>query len=123
MYGIEDPLKCLEKPAPPKTIYKKDIIIKITAFHERELRELSKDNDAMQYLNVSLLGLTGRAHPSITGVTTSHEVKKMRPHIKMLCGDYPTYEIISSQSGGSPDFRLCTNSLSESIEHLISKCF
>ena len=37
----------------------------------------------MQYLNVSLLGLTGRAHPAITGVTTTHEVQKMRPHLKI----------------------------------------
>ena len=75
----------------------------------------------MLYLNVSLLGLTGRAHPAITGVTTSHEVKKMRPHIKMLCGNYPTFEIISLQSGGSSKCHLCLDPC-ESTEHLIAIC-
>ena len=106
MYGIEDPLKCLESVPPPKKVYKKNVITKITAFHERELRQLTVDNSAMIYLNVSLIGLNGRLHPAITGVTTSHQVKKMRPHIKMLCGNYLTYEIKSSQSGGSPDWLL-----------------
>ena len=85
----------------------------------------------MIYLNVSLIGLNGRLHPAITGVTTSHQVKKMRPHIKMLCGNYLTYEIKSSQSGGSPYCRLCLDESNEStestksiesLEHLISVC-
>ena len=93
MYGIDDPLKCLESPPPSKHTYKKDIITKITAFHERELRLLAKDNSAMIYLNVALIGRGGRLHPSITGVTTTHEVRKMRVHVKMLTGNYLTSEI------------------------------
>ena len=65
--------------------------------------------------------MTGRAHPAITGVTMTREVQKMRPHLKMLCGNYPTFDIISQQSGGSSKCRLCTN-LCESTEHLISQC-
>lgn len=75
----------------------------------------------MKYLNVSLLGLTGRAHPAITGVTTTYEVQKMRPHLKMLYGNYPTFEMISLQSGGSSKCRLCSDPC-ESTEHLISQC-
>ena len=95
--------------------------LKITAFHEREVRLLAQDNSAMIYLNVSLLGLTGRLHPSITGVSSTHEVRKMRIHVKMLTGNYLTYEIKSNQSGGSPQCRLCLVE-SESLEHLISRC-
>ena len=69
MYGITDPLECLEKNAPPKKAFKQNIMSKITSFHERELRKLTENNTAMKYLNVSVLGLTGRAHPEITGVT------------------------------------------------------
>ena len=88
----------------------------------------------MKYLNVSVLGLTGRPHPAITGVTTSHEVKKMRPHIKMLTGNYLTFEIKSQQSGGSPECHLCPSDPddpvsqdqgsipNESLQHLISQC-
>ena len=69
---------------------------KITSFHEWELREiaLTKYKTSMKYLNVYLLGLGGRLHPTITGVSTTHEVRKMRMHIKMLSGNYLTFEII-----------------------------
>ena len=80
----------------------------------------------MKYLNVSLLGLRGRLHPAITDVTTTHEVKKMRPHVKMLSGNYLTFEIKSLQSGGSDECRLCAQlgetPYTESLEHLISLC-
>ena len=50
----------------------------------------------------------------------------MRPHVKMLSGNYLTFEIKSEQSGGSPDCRLCSQlgetPLTESLEHLISLC-
>ena len=75
----------------------------------------------MKYLNVSTLGLTGRLHPAITGVSTPHEVRKMRPHIKMLTGNYLTFEIRSLQFGGSAECRLCSDPI-ESFEHLISYC-
>ena len=70
MYGIEDPLTCLERTPPTKNVFKRDILSKITSFHEKELRKiaLSKSETSMKYLNVSLLGLAGRLHPSITGV-------------------------------------------------------
>ena len=71
MYGIDDPLTCLERPPPTKNVFKRDILSKITSFHERELRKvaLSKSETSIKYLNVSLLGLAGRLHPAITGVT------------------------------------------------------
>ena len=129
MYGIEDPSKCLERPPPSKETYKKDILTKITAFHERELRQiaLSKIETSMKYLNVSLLGLGGRIHPAITGVSTSHEVRKMRPHIKMLSGNYLTFEVKSRQSGGSDKCCLCYDDVTstgevKSLEHLIAHC-
>ena len=46
----------------------------------------------------------------------------MRPHIKMLIGNYLTLEDKSIQSGGSSICRLCDLDEPESIEHLISKC-
>ena len=123
MYGITDPPKCLESSPPNKNTYKEYVITKITAFHEREVRLLAQDNSAMKYLNVSLLGLRGRLHPAITGVTTTHEVKKMRPHVKMLTGNYLTFEIKSLQSGGSAECRICSQSEEtpqmESLEHQI----
>lgn len=70
----------------------------------------------MKYLNVSLLGLGGRLHPAITGITTTHQVRKMQPHIKMLTRNY-----LSRQSGDSDQCCLCFNDI-ESLEHLLAQC-
>ena len=40
MYGLEDPLECLMKNPPPKSIYKEHIMTKITSFHEKQLRNV-----------------------------------------------------------------------------------
>ena len=76
----------------------------------------------MKYLNVSLIGLSGRRHPSLSGATTTEEVKKMRPHLKMLVCDYLTYEVRAQHSGGSPICRLCRLNC-ESISHVLTSCF
>ena len=128
MYDLDDPLDCLKKDPPSKPIYQEHILTKITAFHERELRlaaSKNKDepNSKMKYLNVSLLGLRGKLHPAVTNVFTTHSVKKMRPHLKMLAGNYLTFEEKSQQSGGSPFCRICNVVTEpESLEHLISRC-
>ena len=79
----------------------------------------------MKYLNVSLLGLRGKLHPSVTNIYNTHSVKKMRPHIKMLAGNYLTFEDKSQQSGGSPFCKICIEPESENpetLEHLIASC-
>ena len=82
MYGLEDPLDCLMRDPPPIETYKEHILTKITSFHERELREKALNEEKneinkMKYFNVSLLGLRGRLHPSMSlnqRVTISHAV-------------------------------------------------
>ena len=76
----------------------------------------------MEYFNVSLLGLSGRHHPALSGLVTTLDVKKSRSHIKMLIGDLYTYETKSEQSGGSPNCRLCEDNLSENICHILTFC-
>ena len=67
-------------------------------------------------------------HPSLLNVNTSYEVSKMRPHIKMLSGNYLTFKKKSEQSGGSPHCRLCLRTENpcsgseEALEHLIAFC-
>ena len=122
MYEMEDPLTCLNMDAPDKSSYKKYVSDKITSFHERELRTAAANNSKMIYLNVNLYGLTGRSHPAISSnIITTDDVKTMRPHLKMLGGDYLTYEIKSQQSGGSPLCRLCRSDI-DSISHIVSSC-
>ena len=77
----------------------------------------------MQYLNVSVTGLRGRRHPALSNIVTTHEVQKSRIHIKMLAGDYFTYELKSIRSGGSPHCRCCSpNSENENIQHILTIC-
>ena len=60
------------------------------------------NSSSMKYLNESLTCLRGKKHPVLSGVFTTHEVKKSKIHIKMLAGDYLTYEMRANRSGGSP---------------------
>ena len=125
MYGLEDPLECLFRDPPKKHEYKEIIMTKITAFHEQELRRHAKST--LKYLNVSVSGLRGKHHPSLSNLLTTHDVQKSVPHIKMLCENYFTYEIRANQSGGSPHCRCCSEpnqsvKPSENLTHIITEC-
>ena len=78
----------------------------------------------MNYLNVSLTGLRGRHHPALANIVTTREVQKCRIHIKMLSGDYYTYQVKADQSGGSPHCRCCTlpDKPAENISHILTSC-
>ena len=69
-----------------------------------------------------MIGLRAKHHPAILNIVTPLEVQKMRPHIKMLCGNLLTYQTKFNQSGsGSPHCRLC-DSKSETLCHIIASC-
>ena len=93
-YDIEDPLSCLKRDPPNKAEYKEYIKTKICAYHESNLRTSAITNSRMTYLNVSLTGLRGRAHPALSGLMTSTDVKNSRIHLKMLTGDCLTQNYI-----------------------------
>ena len=122
-YGLLDPLEYLKKDPPSKSEFKENVLTKICAHHERSLRALADNNSKMLYLNVSLTGLRGRHHPALAGIITTQEVQKCRIHLKMLAGDYFTYEVKADQSGGSPHCRCCPYpSPSENLQHILTKC-
>ena len=59
-------------------------------------------------MNVSLLSLRGRHHPCLANIVTTQEVKKLRPYLKLLTGDYLTYQRKYDDSGqGSPHCQVC----------------
>ena len=123
-YQLEDPLQYLKRDPPKKAEFKELILTKICSFYEHELREQAKSNSRMNFLNVSVLGLRGRPHPAIQNIKTTHDVTKSRPHIKMLAGDYLTYQVRAKQSGGSPHCRCCSDPLKpdEDIPHILLHC-
>ena len=95
-YGLGDPLSCLKRDPPRKSVYKEMIATKITAYYEHSLRQSAEGNDMMKYLNVSTFELRGRRHPAL--------------------------KIKSNQSGGSPRCRICQSGCDETIYHVILSC-
>ena len=120
MFGV----KILNQDPPLKSEFKEFVMTKICAKHENELRLKAKQNSKLIYMNVSLLGLRGRLHPVLNGITTPEEVRKSRIHLKMFTGDYLTYSIRSAQSGGSPLCRCCSvlPPCIEDLEHVLTQC-
>ena len=122
-YNLDDPLVCLRMDPPEKSTYKEHVQTKICAFYENSLRVLAARNSQMTYLNVSLTGLRGRRHPALSDLITSMDVKNSRIHIKMLAGDYFTYDVKANHSGGSPHCRCCpTPSPNEDLLHILTSC-
>ena len=122
MYGLEDPLSCLSRNAPSKQTFKEMIKTKITAFHEKELKLQASTNSQMTYLNVNLSSLNGKPHPCLSNIITTQEVKKLRPHLKFLSGDYLTYQTqYERTTKGSPLCKICGLE-NETISHIIATC-
>ena len=60
-------------------------------------------------------------------VKTTQDVDIVGPHIKMLAGDYLSYENLSLDRGVGPHCRLCQLSYqlpapAETLEHLLTRC-
>ena len=45
-----------------------------------------------------------------------------RPYIKFLSGNYLSYDMKASQSGGSPRCRICSSGSNKTVAHLVSSC-
>ena len=75
----------------------------------------------MRYLNVNLLGLSGRAHPALINITNTQDIKKLRLHLKFLCGDYLTNLNSHCQSRSTNTCSLCHSS-EETYEHVLIQC-
>ena len=120
-YNLPDPLMLMQNPAPSKSYWKMLTTTKITIHHEVELRQKAENNSKMKYLNVRLLGLSGKPHPIISNITDSRDVPKLRTHLKFLTEDILTYERLSKDQGTDPHCRLCLAPV-ESTEHLLTIC-
>ena len=86
----------------------------------------------MSFLNIQLSGLSGRHHPALSGIKTTRDVQRLRPHIKMLSGDYLTYSRIAQDNKGvgDPSCRICRTSQPVSVAlvppdtvlHILTEC-
>ena len=102
-YDLPDPLQQLLQGTPiPRGEWKTLIVTKITAYHEKHHRQKAATNSSLQYLNVQLQGLSGRPHPVLLGISETREAVKVRAHVQLLSGDYPSYELLGKQRQSDP---------------------
>ena len=121
-YQLPDPLQLVQNNIlPTKLNWKTLVTIKVTVYHEAELRLKAVRNSNLQYLNVQLLGLSGLPHPALHHIQETREAMKLRAHIKLLSGDFLTYEKLANQRGSSPHCRLCPSPV-ESVQHVLTEC-
>ena len=109
-YQLPDPLALMEGDLWPKNRWKSHIQTAIRVHHEALLRRKALSNSKLTFLNIQLTGLAGRHHPILSGVHTAQDVVKLRPHVKMLAGDYLSFSTLARERGGNPECRLCPSS-------------
>ena len=121
-YSLTDPLALLQQSPPTKAAWRQLTWTKITVYAERKWRQLAASNSKMEYLNVELLGLSGRPHPVLSTVITTRDVVRLRIHMKFLTGDYLSYyRLANDRKSGDPHCRLCDSSC-EDIRHILTEC-
>ena len=81
----------------------------------------------LSYLNVQVTGLTGRTHPVLTWLLTTRDVAIIRPHLRMLTGDYQCYAYLGHDRGLEPHCRICKNmsnkpAPAEDLAHVLTRC-
>ena len=127
LYHLPDPLLLLDSTPWPKQRWKEDTKIAVLSHHEAIWRKKAAKNFKLQYLNVQCTGLSARPHPVLAWVLTTQDVVIVRPHIKMLAGDYLCYSFLAHDRGTDPHCRLCHShschpAPAEDMEHLLTGC-
>ena len=127
LYSLPDPLLLLDTTPWTKERWKNHTSIAVLSHHESVLRRNVIKNRKLQYLNVQCTGLTSRPHPVLSWLLTTQDVDMVRPHIKMLAGDYLCYSFLAHDRGLDPQCRLCQGLLglpapAEDYEHLLTMC-
>ena len=127
VYNLPDPLMLLDSPPWPKDRWKHHTKISVTSHYETTLRHRAQGNYKLNYLNVQANGLSGRPHPVLSWVLTTHDVVIVRPHIKMLAGDYLCYAHLAHDRGADPHCRMCQQIIhhpapAEDMVHVLTRC-
>ena len=107
LYSLPDPLTLLSMTPWPKQRWKDYTNVAVTTYHESVLRQRSSNNMKLQFLNVKAIGLLGKPHPVVAWANTTQDVASVRPHVKMLAGDYLCYHYLAHDRGIEPYCPLC----------------
>ena len=122
MYNLPDPLTLLKQSPWSKARWRELTLTNVTVHAEKKWRQLASTNSKMTYLNVQLLGLSGKPHPALSNINTTRDVTRLRLHLKFLTGDYLSFQLLANdQSNKDPHCRLCQASC-EDIKHILTEC-
>ena len=127
LYNLPDPVQLQASPPWSKERWKSHTQVIVRTYHEAALRKNAAQNYKLQYLNVQALGLTSRIHPILSWVMTTQDTVIVRPHIRMLAGDYLCGDYLGRDRGIYPQCKLCRalpmpQVVPEDIEHLLTRC-
>ena len=127
LYNLPDPLLLLNSTHWSKERWKNHTSISVLSHHEKVWRQKSANNYKLQFLNVQCTGLTGKLHPILSWVLNTQDVMVVRPHIKMLAGDYLCFDFLSHDRGLDPQCRLCQvlsddPAPNEDYPHILAVC-
>ena len=129
LYELPDPLELLSHHPWTKERWKNHVKAAVMKYHESTLRQKSVSNSKLRFLNIQARGLCGKVHPLLSWVMTSHDVDIVRPHLKMLAGDYACYASLAHDNQSEPYCRLCLAQISptqppqiEDLVHVLVTC-
>ena len=129
LYKLPDPLELMHSTAWSKQRWKELTHTRILSHHENVLRAKASENYKLEFLNVQVVGLSGRPHPVLHGIVTTQEVVKSRAHLRMLSGDYPCQYYIGRDRNLDTACQLCKQIVppqhsteSEDMTHLLTSC-
>ena len=128
-YGLPEPISLLACKPWPHERWKAHTKIVVNTFHETLLRKSAAGNSKLRFLNVQVTGLSATVHPLLSWVMTTQDAAIVRPHIKMLSGDYPCFVNSDKMSNGEPLCKLCQPLIdsaqqcpTEDLVHLLTSC-
>ena len=121
-YRLHDPLQLLQSGQ----VWKKQKWTEltrtlVTVHHENELREKSKSNSKMKYLNVQIQGLSGIPHPALLNISNTQDIMMLRHHIKIFAGDFLTAERLAADNGSDHKCKL-RHAQVEDLDHVLTQC-
>ena len=129
LYNLPDPLLLIQTTAWSKHRWKELTQTRILAHHENILRKQATKNYKLDFLNIQVVGLSGRPHPVLDGVLTTQEVVKSRIHLRMLSGDYPCQYYVGRDRNQDTACMICKqltplpyHNHTEDLAHLLTSC-
>ena len=121
-YRLLDPLQLLQSGQVWKMQKWAELTrTQVTVHRETELREKSKSNSKMKYLNVQIQGFSGIPHPVLLNISNTQDIMRLRHHIKIFAGDFLTAERLAADNGSDHKCKL-RHAQVEDLDHVLTQC-